>query len=69
MNRFRQLLVELLKQDSFPLDAISFEEKIGSRNLVLYGAGEASHLFLEIITEIFGFKPILILDKKSISFK
>jgi len=39
------------------------DEKLSGRELVLYGAGEASHLFVETVMATHGVRPALVLDR------
>jgi len=63
LNSNRALITSLLSRKNFPIDAISLKERLGGRELVLYGAGEASHLFVEIIMFTLDIFPALVLDK------
>ena len=60
---YRDLLSDLLAQSSFP-PSTSFREKLGGRELVLFGAGEGIHLFVETAWFLHGHRPSLVLDRR-----
>ncbi len=47
----------------FPEDAFYISKVLADRPVVLYGAGECSHWFVEVVMRIHGIKPVVVLDK------
>ncbi len=60
----RDEIERLFELDDFPEDAFDIKETFEGKNIVLYGAGESSIWFFEIVRDLFGYSPNLILDKK-----
>lgn len=60
----RKKLSQMLEGGDFLNDAISLEERFFNKDIILYGAGESSHWFIEIVMIIHGIKPSLVLDKR-----
>jgi len=63
LTSYRDRIVALLAEDDFPPGVWSLEGKLAGRELVLYGAGEGSHLFVETVMAIRGIRPALVLDR------
>jgi FkbM family methyltransferase len=55
-------IVEAGKQPSSAF--FSIEERLNNKEVILYGAGESSHWFIEIVMIKHGIKPSLVLDKR-----
>ncbi|KKL20629.1 hypothetical protein LCGC14_2453550 [marine sediment metagenome] len=65
MEREREKLTQMLKKGRFTSNHIvSLEDRFVNKEIILYGAGESSHWFIEIVMIIHGFKPSLVLDKR-----
>jgi FkbM family methyltransferase len=56
-------LESLLARQDFPPDAFRLDERLRHRDIVLYGAGECSHWFTEVVMRIHGLRPVLVLDR------
>lgn len=56
-------LESLLNQKDFPSDAFYLDDSLRSRDLILYGAGECSHWFTEVVMRIHGLSPAAVLDR------
>lgn len=54
----------LFQTSDYPKDAFNLEKTFSGRPIILYGAGESSIWFFEIITNIFGYPPSLVLDNR-----
>lgn len=57
-------LLGLFNDDDFPEDHFDLKKAFEGKRIILYGAGESSIWFFEIVRDIFGFSPTLILDKR-----
>jgi len=57
-------LRQLLQRESFPPEAFSLAQAFGTRPLIVYGAGECSHWFFEIVLKMHGYRPTAILDRR-----
>ena len=66
MDQNRKELFKLLEQRDYPEDAFFMYRAFADRDIVMYGAGECSHWFIEIVMKMHGYKPIAVLDR---SFK
>lgn len=62
-NSYHQKLLELLDQPGFPEDAFYIQKALAGRDIILYGAGECSHWFVEIVMKTYGYRPIAVLDR------
>jgi FkbM family methyltransferase len=56
-------LRELLRAEAFPSEAKSLEERLGGKNVIVYGAGDCFHWFHEIAIKRYGLRPKAILDR------
>jgi len=64
MNTYEtEIITHLLKQSSFPDDAFDIHKTFSNRKIIIYGAGECSHWFIEIIMKMHGYKPTAVLDQ------
>jgi len=54
---------QLFKQKGYPDDAFDIDKTFTGRSIIIYGAGECSHWFVEIVMKMHGYKPIAILDQ------
>lgn len=61
---YRERIADLLAKSDYPSPAWSLRDKLGGRELVLYGAGEGSHLFVETVMALHGLNPALVMDKR-----
>lgn len=62
-NKYIEALKKLFAENDFPTDAFYIDKAFGGKDIILYGAGEASHWFVEIVIKMHGYKPIAVLDK------
>ena len=61
---YREKLLNLFETVEFGSDAFFIDKVLGGKNIVLYGAGESSHWFVEIVMKMYGIKPVVVLDRK-----
>lgn len=54
---------KLFDQSDFPKKTFYIDEALDGRDIILYGAGECSHWFVEIIMKSHKFQPKAVLDK------
>jgi FkbM family methyltransferase len=59
-----KLLEDLFKQDPSNENGFFIEKVFSGKNVILYGAGECSHWFVEIIMKMHNVIPIAVLDRK-----
>lgn len=64
MPENKESIDQLFQVKEFPVDAFFIGNELSNKQIVLYGAGESSHWFIEIVMKIHGFKPSIVLDKK-----
>jgi FkbM family methyltransferase len=64
MNTYRRELESLFNEPDFTDDAFFINKVLSGRNVVLYGAGESSHWFVEIIMKMYNIVPVAVLDQK-----
>lgn len=57
-------MFQLFEQKMFPQDSFYIDKVFAGKTLILYGAGECSHWFVEIVMKMYGYRPVVILDKK-----
>lgn len=61
---YRAELEVLFEYKQYPPDSFNLQDTFYGKNIVLYGAGVSSIWFFEIIKDIFGYAPSLVLDKR-----
>lgn len=64
MTKERVLLEKLFNHTDFVADSFSLHQYFNNKKIIMYGAGESSHWFVEIIMNIHGYRPGLVLDKR-----
>jgi FkbM family methyltransferase len=64
MTSHREALSKLLDRQDFSPDAFSLVRNFGRRPLIVYGAGECSHWFFEIVMKMRGHQPVAVLDRR-----
>jgi FkbM family methyltransferase len=64
MDKYKTQILKLFDQDTFPDDAFYAKTTFEGRQIVVYGAGECSHWFMEIVMKMYGYKPVAILDQR-----
>jgi FkbM family methyltransferase len=64
MDKYTAGIIELLEQKAFPEDAFYAKKVFDGRKVVVYGAGECSHWFMEIIMKMHDYTPLAVLDQK-----
>ena len=57
-------LKDLFKGKDYPEDAFYLEKNLGRRTIILYGAGESAHWFVEVVIKGYGFTPYIVLDRR-----
>ena len=62
-NRYKIDLKNILMKGSFPEDAAYIDKMFKNREIVIYGAGECSHWFFEVVMKMYGYKPTAVLDR------
>lgn len=63
-NQYRDKVKTLLSVRDFPDDAFYIKERFRGKKIVVYGAGECCHWFVEIVMKIYGCTPQLVLDQR-----
>ena len=63
MDRYKSDLQYMLAKGSFPNDVKNLEQIFKDRQIIVYGAGECSHWFFEVVMNMHGYKPIAVLDR------
>lgn len=63
MDKYKAAISRLFEQEAFPEDAFYIAEAFEGRKIIVYGAGECSHWFVEIVMKMYGYMPLAILDK------
>ncbi|MBL4703707.1 MAG: FkbM family methyltransferase [Flavobacteriales bacterium] len=53
----------LLLNNDYPESAFDIQKQFSGKDLILYGAGESSHWFVEVVMKQYGFTPSLVLDR------
>lgn len=64
MDKLKADLNSLFEKKGFPPDAFFIDNAFAGKKLILYGAGECSHWFVEIVMKMRGYHPVAVLDKK-----
>jgi len=54
----------LFRAKCYPLDAFFIDKAFSNHSVILYGAGESSHWFVEIVMKIHGYIPSIVLDRR-----
>jgi FkbM family methyltransferase len=62
--QYKSALDPLFQANSYPNDFFSLDKVFGDKPIIIYGAGESSIWFFEIVTQIFGYHATLVLDRK-----
>jgi FkbM family methyltransferase len=60
----RDEIEALFELNDYPENAFDIEAVFNGNKIILYGAGECSIWFFEIVRDIFGYSPTVILDEK-----
>jgi len=64
MNGSLKNINQLLSNTSYPEDAFFIDKEFSKSSVILYGAGESSHWFVEIVMKIHGYIPSVVLDRQ-----
>ncbi len=56
-------LSRLFEQQKSPENAFYIQKVLDGKKIILYGAGECSHWFVEIVMKVYGYQPIAVLDR------
>lgn len=57
-------LQELFNTSTFPENAFFLNKALANKPVILYGAGESAHWFVEIVMSLHGIKPVVVLDRQ-----
>jgi len=60
----RKKLSDMLEEGKASDEFMPVEKRFNNKEIILYGAGESSHWFIEIVMIMHGIKPSLVLDKR-----
>jgi FkbM family methyltransferase len=63
MDRHAAAISSLLEPGCFPKDAFHIDKAFAGRRLIIYGAGECSHWFFEIVMKMYGCTPVAVVDR------
>jgi FkbM family methyltransferase len=63
MDGQKAKISRLFAQSAFPDDAFYINKVFDGRKIIVYGAGECSHWFVEIVMRIHGYMPVAVLDR------
>ncbi len=63
MDEYKAAISRLFDQGGFPDDAFYLNKVFDGRKVIVYGAGECCHWFVEIVMKIHGYIPVAMLDK------
>lgn len=63
MDEQKAAIFELFDHDEFPKDAFFIDRKFEGRKIIIYGAGECCHWFVEVVMRIHGYMPVAVLDR------
>lgn len=65
MSTYKETLIELFKQTSFPNNpANSLQDLLGNKKIILYGGGDGFITFSVFVLRKYGFTPCAVLDRK-----
>jgi FkbM family methyltransferase len=64
MENIPRGISQLFEERQFPEDAFFIERGFEGRKLIIYGAGECCHWFVEVVMRIYGYRPIAVLDRR-----
>lgn len=64
MNKHKTDIMRLLEQDGFPHDTLDLKKLVEGRSLIIYGAGGGFHWVHEILMNIYGYIPRIVLDRR-----
>jgi FkbM family methyltransferase len=64
MDKYKNEILQLLEQDGFPHDALDLKGLVEGRNIIIYGAGGGFHWVHEILMNIYGYIPRIVLDRR-----
>ncbi len=62
-DKHKTIISRLFEQKAFPDDAFYLKKAFDERAIIVYGAGECCHWFVEIVMKIHGYIPVVVLDK------
>jgi len=63
MDENKAAIFRLFEQGAFPADASHIKKVLQGRKIIVYGAGECCHWFVEVAMNIHGFMPVAVLDR------
>lgn len=63
MDEYKTTISRLFEQGGFPDDAFYINRMFKGRKIIVYGAGECCHWFVEIVMKMYGHIPVAVLDK------
>jgi|WetSurMetagenome_2_1015567.scaffolds.fasta_scaffold00092_32 FkbM family methyltransferase len=63
MDNYKAIISRLLEQGDFPEDAFYIQKAFEGRKIIVYGAGECCHWFVEVVMKIHGYMPVALLDR------
>ncbi|MFZ2448627.1 MAG: FkbM family methyltransferase [Syntrophobacteraceae bacterium] len=63
MDKHKAAISNLFDHDAFPDDAFFINKEFDGRKIIIYGAGECCHWFVEVVMRIHGYMPAAVLDR------
>jgi FkbM family methyltransferase len=63
MDKQKAAISKLFDNDAFPEDAFFIDGEFAGRKIIVYGAGECCHWFVEVVMRIHGYMPVAVLDR------
>jgi len=63
MCEYKDIIYRLFERNGFPDDAFYLDKRFDGRKLIIYGAGECCHYFIEIVMRKHGYLPVAVLDR------
>jgi FkbM family methyltransferase len=63
MDNYRAAISRLFEPGDFPEDAFHIQKAFEGRKIIIYGAGECCHWFVEVVMRIHGYLPVAVLDR------
>jgi len=64
VNKFLAKIRRLFEWSEYLADAFFIQKEFLSTSIILYGAGESSHWFVEVVMKMHDFIPIAVLDRR-----
>lgn len=63
MDEYQTMISKLFETNAYPDDAFDIKKAFDGKPILIYGAGECSHWFVEIVMKMNGYKPLAVLDR------